>query len=562
MKKHLLCSCTILLFLIFLCSGGVRGNQSVIYSRHNLSVTGPGLIKATIEQPVCAFCHTPHREGQARPLWQASSRAIYTTYESSTLEAEVGQPNGVSRLCLACHDGTIALGMRQGDATPISFRGGMNRIPSGPANLGLDLSDDHPISFVYDSALAARNGQLAYPTSLRGTPVTLDIRDQLQCTSCHTPHDDQYGKFLVMDNRFSALCTTCHVIDFWSMTSHRSSMATWNQGSPDPWPHTSYTTVASNGCENCHRPHSAGGGERLMNFDFEEDNCFACHNGNVAAKDIEREFNKPFRHPIRQTKGIHDPTEDPLWSTRHVECEDCHNPHAANGTPARPPLASGSLAQVVGISSSGTPVEPLTFEYELCYRCHSDNPGNESPVVSRYIFEMNVRLEFAPSNLSYHPIESFGKNRDVPSLIPSLTVTSRIGCTDCHNSDSGDRIDGPRGPHGSVWRPILERQLAVTDLTAENPQAYALCYKCHNRNNILTDQSFPEHRRHVVEERAPCSVCHDPHGVAPTTHLINFDKTIVFPNDRGDLHFEDYGRVSGACSLKCHGENHDLRSYP
>ncbi|MDX1777878.1 MAG: hypothetical protein R3339_03290, partial [Thermodesulfobacteriota bacterium] len=86
--------------------------------------------------------------------------------------------------------------------------------------------------------------------------------------------------------------------------------------------------------------------------------------------------------------------------------------------------------------------------------------------------------------------------------------------------------------------------------------------KCHNRNNILTDQSFPEHRRHVVEERAPCSVCHDPHGVAPTTHLINFDKTIVFPNDKGDVRFEDYGRLSGACSLKCHGENHDLRSYP
>ena len=140
MKKHMLFSGAILLFFIFLCSGRGHSNQSVIYSRHNLSVTGPGFIKATIEQPVCAFCHTPHREGQAQPLWQASSRAIYTTYESSTLVAEVGQPTGVSRLCLACHDGTIALGMRQGDATPITFRGGMNRIPSGPANLGLDLS--------------------------------------------------------------------------------------------------------------------------------------------------------------------------------------------------------------------------------------------------------------------------------------------------------------------------------------------------------------------------------------------------------------------------------------
>ena len=99
---------------------------------------------------------------------------------------------------------------------------------------------------------------------------------------------------------------------------------------------------------------------------------------------------------------------------------------------------------------------PLTFEYELCYRCHGDNQGNEPPVVSRYIFETNTRLEFSTSNASYHPVEAMGKNRDVPSLIPPLTVTSRIGCTDCHNSDSGDSINGPRGPHGSVWRPILE----------------------------------------------------------------------------------------------------------
>ena len=48
-----------------LMSGIVYGTQSVIYSKHNLSVTGTGLIKATIEQPVCRFCHTPHREGQA-----------------------------------------------------------------------------------------------------------------------------------------------------------------------------------------------------------------------------------------------------------------------------------------------------------------------------------------------------------------------------------------------------------------------------------------------------------------------------------------------------------------
>ena len=562
MMRRLLIGNTVLLLCVSLSGRTALYAQGIVSSKHNMSVSGPGPVKATVEQPVCAFCHIPHREGQVQPLWQASRRVTYTTYDSSTIKAKIGQPTGVSRLCLACHDGTIAPGMLQGKSRALYLSGGMLTMPAGRTNLGVDLSDDHPISFVYDNALAARNGQLSYPASLLASPVKLDQSGQLQCTSCHDSHDDRYGKFLVMDNRYSALCTTCHQIDYWSLTSHRSANATWNQMSPDPWPATPYNTVAENGCENCHRPHSAGGRERLMHFDAEEDNCFACHSGHVAERNIEKDFNKPSRHPVEKSRGIHDPDEDPLWSARHVECTDCHNPHAANATPAKAPLASGMLAQVAGVSSSGTPVKPINFEYELCYRCHADNPGSEPPVVTRYIFEKNLRLKFSSSNASYHPVEAVGKNRDVPSLIIPYSPSSRISCTDCHASDSGARTDDFNGPHGSMWEPILERQLMTSDFTAESARAYALCYKCHNRSSILSDNSFTLHRKLVVEERAPCTACHDSHGVEQNTHLINFDKTIVFPNDRGELRYQDLGRFRGACYLKCHSVNHDPKAYP
>jgi predicted CXXCH cytochrome family protein len=347
------------------------------------------------------------------------------------------------------------------------------------------------------------------------------------------------------------------------MSSHRSSNATWNGASPNPWPHTSYNDVSANGCENCHRPHTAGSGERLLNYEVEEDNCFPCHNGNVAKKNIKKEFFKPYRHPIQTNRKIHKPDEGPVWSPRHVECTDCHNPHAANASPAKPPVAVGSLAQLTGVSSSGTIVKPLGFEYELCYRCHGDNPGGKSPVVTRQIFEKNLRRKFNPSNASYHPIEASGKNRDVPSLIIPYTTSSLISCTDCHNSDSGNNTGtAPRGPHGSIWEPILERQLITTDSNTESSMAYALCYKCHNRNSILSGQSFPEHKNHIVDQRAPCTACHDSHGVDMNTHLINFDKTIVFQNDSGLISFDDKGRYQGSCSLKCHNENHDQRAYP
>jgi len=44
-------------------------------------------------------------------LWnhQMSSVTNYIVYTSPTLKAVVGQPDGSSRLCLSCHDGTVAL---------------------------------------------------------------------------------------------------------------------------------------------------------------------------------------------------------------------------------------------------------------------------------------------------------------------------------------------------------------------------------------------------------------------------------------------------------------------
>src|SRR4051812_41640981 len=85
--------------------------DTILASKHDLSVAGPGTIKAVTESEVCIFCHTPHRAGQS-PLWNHTlSAATYIPYSSSTTKAAIGQPTGASKLCLSCHDGTVALGM-------------------------------------------------------------------------------------------------------------------------------------------------------------------------------------------------------------------------------------------------------------------------------------------------------------------------------------------------------------------------------------------------------------------------------------------------------------------
>ncbi len=557
-------TCLALLICTFAGSGEAA---TIVGSRHNLSASGPGPVTSSSETQICIFCHTPHQSSPVAPLWNRRSPGLnYVPYSSSTAIATPGQPTGDSLLCLSCHDGTIALGEVLSRSSDIIMDGGTVTMPVGPSLIGTNLTHDHPISFPYSGTLASQNGELRDPGTLR-PEFRLDANGQLQCTTCHDAHDDQYGNFLVWPNSRSQLCVECHQKTGWSLSPHNLSPSAWNGVFPDPWPTSDATTVTDNACGNCHLSHSAIGGPRLLQYVLEEDNCDACHNGNVAAENVMAEFNKLSVHPVADTTLVHDPTEPGTVVNRHVECADCHDPHAARA--GTPPI-NGVLTNVRGIDLSGGEVDPASNSYEICFRCHADNVNPGQNLTPRQHDQQNTRLEFQLANPSFHPVAGIGRNPDVPSLIDPLSPTSIIECTDCHDSDSSESAGGvgPNGPHGSVFEPILARRYDTLDNTPESSSAYALCYSCHSRNSLLSDASFGEHDRHIRREDAPCNVCHDPHGISSTqgnsvnnTHLMNFDTTIVSPNGNGQLRFVDEGRFSGSCDLLCHGEDHVNESY-
>lgn len=542
---------------------------SFVDTKHNLSVSGTGEFRALHETRMCIFCHTPHRGRTSAPLWnREDSTQSYLEYNSSTFGGITSQPDGSSKLCLSCHDGSIALGLVVNDPREIEMVPGHTRLDRGSAFIGTNLRDDHPISFDYSSSEGGRGPDYLRASSIT-PPVHLDMLGRVQCTSCHDPHRSPFGDFLLASDRYSGLCLSCHTPKGWTTTSHSTSAATWNGARGDPWIGAKYSTVAENGCANCHRPHNAGRPARLLAHAEEEENCLRCHNGSVSALDITIDLNKPYGHNPFLTQGVHDPSENPVLMGRHSECEDCHDPHSSFPGAAAPPAVPGPLNGVSGMSSTGQPIDEITRAYELCYKCHSSSQG-ATTYVPRQAAQTNLRLEFNPSNPSFHPIESPGAGSDVPSLLPPWTTASVMSCGDCHQSDSSPTFGGtgPAGPHGSMFRPLLGANYSITDNTLESVSAYSLCYRCHNRSSILSDVSFSSHRLHVVDARTPCSACHDPHGVASqpgggdSTHLVNFDTSIVSGlAGTGALYFRDGGFRRGTCTLTCHGYAHDDTSY-
>ena len=536
-----------LLALIAIFNGAVYAapGKSIVSSAHNLSVSGPGNVKASGESQICIFCHVGHNASPAAPLWNRHNPGGgYIPYTSSTIAASPGDPTGASILCLSCHDGTIALGKLVSRKARVDVRGGPN-MPPGRLNLTRDLSDDHPISFDYASSQRAKPSELVPEMNLSGG-VRLDRSGQLQCTSCHNAHDDQFGKFLVKPQSNGELCLACHIKEGWSASSHSNSSAYWEG-----------QTVSSRACQSCHVPHAAEGRERLLRSQVEEEVCLTCHDGLVATENIQSEFRKFSRHPVGDMVGTHDPTEPVIVNSRHVECADCHNPHAASSTG----IPSGPLAKVRGVNMAGNEVNPVTNEYQLCFRCHADS-YNKAPALTTRVWDgtdgTNLRLEFSTSNTSYHPVLGIAANTNSPSLsgMPGLSA-SVISCKDCHGNDD---INGAAGPHGSRFSPLLVRQNLNRDHTPESSSAYALCYGCHSRASILADESFPLHSSHVAN--VPCTACHDPHG-SQWPGLINFDTSIVSPNGKGELKFisNGPGTFSGSCALSCHKKDHSPSTY-
>ncbi len=155
---------------------------------------------------ICTICHVPHRrrkdtryEGGLswnpkvttftynifNSFWSSSLTGVHdTSYTAPITNRQGGLPDGLSKLCLSCHDGIIA---------PDIF------------------TLHHFISVDYDMTKTELRDPDLTQMGVSGPISEVLDNGKIQCSSCHDAHDEESiagTKLLRVDK--SQICITCH----------------------------------------------------------------------------------------------------------------------------------------------------------------------------------------------------------------------------------------------------------------------------------------------------------------------------------------------------------------
>lgn len=447
--------------------GSQATGANIAATRHNLSNTAPtrqatSQNLVTIEQVVtggqeiCVFCHTPHgktTDVQA-PLWnRAESSAAYTGYSSSTLDATdlsvtAANLGASSKLCLSCHDGTIAVGTVSNAPGPGAGTG-ITTTPSGSiptgrglANadhgftrrLGTDLRNDHPISFTYNSALAAADGEIRDPAT---SPPTIGDRvkgqakpdfvlsgGKVQCSTCHDPHRNSQ-KFLVKNRMVVG-------------TSTQSSWTNWT-----------FDSTNDQICVGCHT---------RLGKAWQQ----SAHADQTAANEAYTTADGAMRDFMTGTT---------VWQ---AGCLNCHDTHTVAGSRRLLREGAGSgvatqqtVAGTIGYTANFRPGSTTTADYNTtsaientCYQCHSTSPVITVPTLSASEGVPNIQAEFA-------------KTYRMPITNADQGESATSNTSEVHDITNGD---------------FIESQTQLGLYTPQN--RHVECTDCHNPHRVVKANTF------------------------------------------------------------------------
>jgi predicted CXXCH cytochrome family protein len=215
-------------------------------SRHDLSSSSTAAVRSAAAggtDQICIFCHTPHNAAATQLLWNHTATAVATwTWGATTTTGGTTLPTTPSTLstrCLACHDGSVALGSvlnSSGAAATFTMTAAVGAgFRVGAAG---SMSGHHPVGVPYATSTyntlisRARIGVGDYFATQTGVACTGSATGActtggaaganvslygaagaygVECLSCHDVHNEfAQSYFLRASNAASALCLACH----------------------------------------------------------------------------------------------------------------------------------------------------------------------------------------------------------------------------------------------------------------------------------------------------------------------------------------------------------------
>lgn len=461
-------------------SEAIAQTPNISNTRHNLSSGATAnTVKAASGQTgeLCVFCHTPHGSvaNAAAPLWNRSASPVstYTTYSSSTLDAvttlgaALPQPGSESKLCLSCHDGTLAIGSGlanspgTGTVGTITMTGtgacdapgstsDTNCIPAGTdaktRRLGQDLRNDHPIALTFDATLATNDGELRSPPYTATTPSTTLVVDtrsasvkpklplmsggRVECNTCHDPHVSWPAKDIEGTAR--------------------------DPGKFLRLPRFQQTTAATTT-------------HHLSNDQV----CVSCHDkkgwiGSIHASNAIDAATEPYTQAAADAREF--PRGITVWEAGCLNCHDTHG-RTGNRRLLRDGLPNGSTPAVE----------------EVCYQCHQ--PSTTSAVTSVTLSATNgvpdIQTQFSGSRIRM-PISDADQRGtgEVHEIVNAdfLECRKKLGSTT--STSSTGLMTPTTGGNDEV------NYCNVTVTSGSNDRRHAECTDCHNPHRVLKNKLF------------------------------------------------------------------------
>ena len=364
------------------------------------------------------------------------------------------------------------------------------------------------------------------------------------CDNCHaataTPHPQQGQKTFKLLDAQPALCTGCH-----------DALAA---ATAKPEVHE----ALADGCTTCHSPHASNTAHLLLKP--QKELCADCHSepgavafphGPVEAGDCTA-CHTPHSSdikPLLARKGdalcvdCHSDISD-LLAAKKVKhpalddgCTSCHQPHGG----AHPKL----------LAEEGP---------ALCFQCHDDvaTKVQKSPVA-------HAALASAKGCAACHSPHA----ADEKGLLLQPQKETCLGCHEKIVTAAMTVVHGPirdgsctacHEPHGGTQPKLLVDSFPATAYVPYTDTAYALCFKCHERDLLkYPDTSFATgfrdgernlHFLHVnnAQKGRSCALCHSLHG---GTNDVLIADSVAFGSWKLPLKFvkTDSG---GSCAPGCH----------